>query len=51
MERFGISYVDIYRVVICQDYGYALSLSSLKRHFQRLHAAKGEELQAAMTEV
>ncbi len=51
MERFGISYVDIHRVVICQDHGYALSLSSLKRHLQRLHAAKREELRAAMTEV
>ena len=51
MEAIGLAYNTSMQVIICVEHGYCLSRSTVRRHLQKLHAAKGSALKAAYDKV
>lgn len=50
MEELGLLYSSAHNVIICQEHGFALVVSGIKRHLQRFYNAQGPSLQAALDE-
>lgn len=50
MEKLGLLYSSTYNVIICQERGFALVVSTIKRHLQRFHGTQEASLQAALDE-
>ena len=50
-ELANLLYLSTYKVLICQDHGYALSQGRLIIYLREEHAIKGPELRAALEEL